>query len=200
MNRVPETALDFPQFQLAEPILVGLLRILKRDLAKACAMSLVASEAESVLGKVAFRDILVAAANPIKEEFPRAIVRYLRTEFQPPTSGKRLVGAHFFEISCAVANEDPNCVTALLLRLLRGVYATIERAEISDLWLLENPQGGIDLTKICQGITVAEEGELSAASAIVRRGKVTYQFSAQELDARQLLKPEEILARVTCRQ
>lgn len=200
MNRIPETAADFPQYQLAEPILVGLLRILKRDLVKACAMSLVASESESVLGKVALKEVLVAAANPIKEVLPRAIVRYLRTEFQPPSGGKRIVAAHFFEISCAVGNESPDTATALLLRLLRGVYATIERADIADLWLLENPQGGIDMTKICQTITVTEEGELSPASAIVRRGKVTYQFSAQEIDARQILNAEEIIARVTCKQ
>lgn len=203
MNRVPESPLDFPQFQLGEPILAGLVRILDRDIVKACAMSIVPNEEASALAKKYLGKILVDVAHPLKEVFPNVIVRYTGATFpkaEAGGTGKRLEPDHVFTFSCAVYHETIKEASSLILRLVRGIFAVVTRAETGDIWLMQDTLAGIDLVAVPVSIEVEKEGEITGASLFVRRATVTFKLAAKELDARQVLKPEQITALVFCKQ
>lgn len=204
MTRVPQSPTDFPQYQLAEPLYAGIVRVLKRDLALACLMSIVPdAEASQLAAKyLDAKSLYVAVANPVKEVFPHVIVRYTGATFPKANSGgtgKRIEPNHVFEFRCAVYHERETEATSLILRLVRGVFAVIHGAEVADLWAMESTQAGISLTKTIQAIAVEPEAELTGQNKFVRRAVVTFNFEAQELDARQVLQPEQINAMVFCK-
>lgn len=203
--RVPENPTDFPMFQLAEPILAGLLRVIKRDIHLAVQMPTLAGEEKNLLGEMFLADkahIDVAIAKREQEPFPNIIVRYERTEFgtvQGTGKNKRIQPNHVFTILCALVHENPQEATILMLRLLRAIYAIVERADVEDLWVMESPLVGIDLSKQCLSMTATPEGELGTNNRIVRRGTIVYQFTAGEVDARSFPSRQQT-AKVTCIQ
>ena len=198
--RVPQSINDFPQFQLAEPILAGLMRILSRDLTLALTVPVLVGWNEKPVTNKDVKHIDVANSKAEAEPFPSVIIRYSETSFPVQASGsgrmRRLKAEHSFEIVCSVIDEQPLNATIQLLRLQRAVFATIEAAEIGDIWAMEAPETGIELTRQIVSMTATPEGE-ARGTAIVRRGTIVYKFIAHEIDTRQFPQGD-ITALVTC--